>query len=94
MRTFIRVQTVQPLEGWVMQVHFTNGTTRAIDLAPYLADGAIFAPIRSDPTYFQQAFVDGGTIAWPNGADIDPDVLYYDGLPPWAAHPASTVEAS
>ena len=27
--------------------------------------------------------VQDGTVAWDNGADIDPDVLYYDLKPAW-----------
>jgi hypothetical protein len=34
-------------------------------------------PLREDPKLFRQVRVDDelGTIVWPNGADMDPDVL-------------------
>jgi hypothetical protein len=37
----------------------------------------VLAPLR-DPAFFQQVRVDAeaGTICWPNGVDLDPDVLY------------------
>ena len=42
----------------------------------------MFEPLR-DPTAFRQVTVDPelGTIVWPNGADMDPDVLR-GALPP------------
>jgi hypothetical protein len=32
---------------------------------------------------FRDVRIEGGAIAWANGADIDPDVLYYDLKPAW-----------
>jgi hypothetical protein len=81
---FIRVQSIKPLDAPIMRVQFTNGEQRDIDLTPYIASGPIFEPVRNDAAFFRSAQVEGGTIAWPNGADIDPDVLYYAGTPPWA----------
>jgi hypothetical protein len=85
----VRVQSVEPQEGYIVDVHFTDGTQREINLAPYL-QGLIFEPIRNDPSLFRSMRVEEGSIAWPNGADIDPDVLYYGFTPAWAA----TSEAS
>lgn len=81
---FVRVRAVKPLEGFTVQVTFTNGVVRDINLEKYLY-GPAFADVRDDPAMFRRVFVgDGRTLAWPTGADIDPDVLYYDLTPAWA----------
>lgn len=82
--TLVRVQYVEPREGYTVDVHFTDGSQREINLAPYL-QGPIFEPIRKDPSLFRSMQVEEGTIVWPNGADIDPDVLFYCLTPAWAA---------
>ena len=57
---------------------FTDGTRGTVDLTPWI-DGkrGVFAALQ-DPAFFAQVRVDAeaGTIVWPNGADLDPDVLY------------------
>lgn len=82
-QVLVRVQSVEPNEGFTVNIHFTDGSSRKVNLAPYLR-GPVFEPIRSDPALFRSMQVEEGTIAWPNGADIDPDVLYYGLTPAWA----------
>jgi len=40
--------------------------------------GPVFEPLHEDPQLFRQVRVDEelGTVVWPNGADLDPDVLH------------------
>ena len=78
----VRVQAVEPLEGFKVRITFRNGTLKEIDLDPLL-HGPIFEPIRNDVAMFRSVKVIGSTIGWENGADIDPDVLYYDLTPAW-----------
>ncbi len=78
----VRVRHVEPLEGFQVRVTFADGTRKELDLEPYLY-GPIFEPIHTDPDVFRAMKVEGGTIAWENGADIDPDVLYYNLEPAW-----------
>ncbi len=80
MSSFVRVRSVIPLQNYVVRVTFTNGTTRDIDLHPYLI-GPVFEHVRTDPSMFRSVTADPrlGTLVWPNGADIDPDVLYHEG---------------
>jgi hypothetical protein len=44
---------------------------------PDSSSAQVFEPLL-DMNYFAQVHVDPelGTVAWPNGADLDPDVLY------------------
>jgi len=78
----VRVRAVEPLEAFKVLVTFEDDTKREIDLDPYL-HGPIFEPIRNDPAQFRAMRIQGNTVAWENGADIDPDVLYYGFTPAW-----------
>jgi hypothetical protein len=80
----IRVQKAKPLDKYKVWIEFTNGEQKILDLEPYLR-GPIFEPIRSDPEVFRSVSVDPElkTLVWPNGADIDPDVLYGIHAPAW-----------
>ena len=80
----VRVESVEPLSGFLVRLIFTDGSRKEIDLEPYL-HGPVFDPIRDDPEMFRSVKVDKrmGTIVWDNGADMDPDVLYLGLKPAW-----------
>lgn len=84
----VRVVSVQPLSGYVVRLAFTDGSVREVDLERFL-NGPIFRPLRQDRRFFEQVRVDPelGTIVWPNGADVDPDVLAGSAVPAWATRP-------
>ena len=73
----IDVIDVQPLNPYKLKLRFEDGATGVIDLEKLIDFTGIFKPLRDDK-FFAQATVDPdiGTILWPNGADINPDVLY------------------
>lgn len=60
--------------GYRIHVTFNDGKSGTIDFSQWL-EGPIFEPLR-DHQYFERFFLDGGTVSWPNGADIAPETLY------------------
>ena len=60
--------------GFRMRVVFNDGTENTIDFGRWL-DGPMFEVLRA-PEFFARYFIDGGTVVWPNGADIAPETLY------------------
>ena len=62
------------LGGYRIHLNFYDNSEKTIDSLPWL-DGPVFEPLK-DPDYFRRFFLDGGTVAWPNGADIAPETLY------------------
>jgi hypothetical protein len=71
------VVDVRPRDGHQLYLRFEDGAEGVVDLKKLIAFDGVFAPL-VDRDYFLQARVDPdlGTVCWPNGADLDPDVLY------------------
>ena len=65
------------VSDYKIKLTFDNGEKRIVDCQRWLK-GNIFEPLK-DKQYFQKFFVDGWSIAWPNGADIAPETLYEEG---------------
>lgn len=74
-----RITAVEVPAPFVVHLTFADGTQGTVDLGPSIRGrGGVFVPFQ-DPDYFAQVRVDpeSGTIVWPNGVDLDPDVLYH-----------------
>jgi hypothetical protein len=85
-----RIQGARVTRQMCLELDFTDGTHGIVDLGPMIAGhGGVFEPFR-DPAFFAQVAVDydAGTVVWPNGVDLDPDVLYE------AAHAAPVANRS
>ena len=62
---------------YTLRLRFRDGAEGEVDFAQILSFRGVFAPLK-DPAEFAKVTVDPeiGTICWPNGADLCPDVLY------------------
>jgi len=71
------VVEVRPLGDYRLYLRFEDGVAGEIDVADLITFDGVFAELR-DGRRFAQVKInpDLGTICWPGGADLDPDVLY------------------
>ena len=69
------LRSARYVRDYVVHLEFDDGLEGDVDLSSYLGKGPIFAPL-VELSYFKQFTLEGGTLAWPNGADIAPERLY------------------
>jgi len=76
-RRFVDVVAVRVLARYILELIFDTGERRVIDVEDALW-GPAFAPLKADYALFTAVRVDEelGTIVWPNGCDLSPEMLY------------------
>jgi len=73
-----RITRARYVEQYRLKLTFSTGECAVVDFRDRVVGrGGVFAPLE-DLEYFRQVRVDPeiGTLVWPNGVDICPDVLY------------------
>jgi hypothetical protein len=91
------VVSVELVRGHELRLRFEDGVEGVVDIARIVPFAGVFAPL-AEPEYFARVAVleEHGTIGWPNGADLDPDVLYSlvsEGQPPsYGEDPSPTAD--
>lgn len=71
-----RVQKVNPLSDYRLEITFSSGEVGIYDCRPLL-DFGVFRELQ-DISYFRQVQAVEGTVVWPHEQDICPDTLYMD----------------
>jgi len=71
---YLSVKKVKPLNDYKLELTFENNETKIFDVKPYL-DTGLFKTLK-DEHIFKMVKVSYDTIEWPNGIDLDPEVLY------------------
>lgn len=69
------VINIEYKEGFIYRIVFDDGKNGDVDFSDYFGRGPVFEPLQNK-AFFKKATIEGGTIAWPNGADIAPESLY------------------
>lgn len=75
MNELVVVKSASYVEGFILELTFSDGVRGEVDFSPWIEKYPFFAPLK-DANYFKNFSLDGWTVVWPNGADIAPETLH------------------
>jgi len=71
------IVAVSVLDGYRLRIRFDDGVEGDVDIADLVPFTGVFEPVKSRQHFAAvRVHPELGTIYWPSGADLDPDVLY------------------
>jgi len=71
---YLAIKKVKPLSNYKLELTFENKEKRIFDVKPYL-DTGLFKALKNE-NIFKAVKISYDSIGWPNGADLDPEILY------------------
>ncbi len=74
-----RVKRARYVRGYVLELEFSDGSCGRINFRRWLTGRAGLFAAFEDVAFFRRVRVDdeSGTLMWPNGVDLCPDVLHH-----------------
>jgi hypothetical protein len=72
-KQLVRVTSAKYVRAHQLRIGFSDGAEKVVDFSRWL-HGEVFRPL-ADKREFKRFFIAGGTVCWPNGADIAPETL-------------------
>ncbi len=73
MKDLVAVTEARYVSGYRLRLRFNDGAEKTVDFSQWL-HGPVFEPLR-EISEFRKFFLAGGTVCWPNGADVAPEAL-------------------
>jgi len=71
------IMEARPTGEYKLYLRFEDGVEGEIDLSKLIEFEGVFEPLRDALDVAKvRVNAEQGTVPWPNGADLDPDVLY------------------
>lgn len=71
------IVAAEAMEGCRLKLRFEDGVEGVVDVAQIVPLTGVFATLRNRSEFTAVRVVpELGTVCWPGGADLDPDVLY------------------
>ncbi|PTS87284.1 DUF2442 domain-containing protein [Sphingomonas sp. HMWF008] len=72
----IKLVQIKPDGDATLRLTFSDGATARWSAADYIARDTVMTRPLADPAYFARAFIEAGSLAWPNGFELSADALY------------------
>jgi hypothetical protein len=72
----VKIVKVDKLGGFRLRLHFSNGAIGERDFSDIVGEGGPMVEPLRDPAFFARVFLEYGTLAWPNGFDLDSIALW------------------
>jgi hypothetical protein len=72
-KQLVRVVGAEYVREYQIRICFTDGVEKVVDFSRWL-HGEVFQRL-TNKREFKRFFIAGGTVCWPNGADIAPETL-------------------
>lgn len=71
---------VRHVRDYVLELRFADGSQGSVDLCRWIAGRGGVVGALEDPAVFRQVALDAeaGTVYWPNGVDLCPDMLHHE----------------